>query len=76
MHQDADVYAAVLEPGTTLTQPLQPGRHAWLQVASGSVKVNGTELRAGDGAAISDEPALQLSGNGAGRSEFLLFDLA
>jgi hypothetical protein len=32
-------------------------------------------LKAGDGVAVSDEPALSLKGNGAG-AELLLFDLA
>ena len=35
----------------------------------------GVALRAGDGVAVSDEPALSLKGNGAG-AELLLFDLA
>jgi len=52
---------------------LKPERHAYVQVARGSVTLNGTELEEGDGAAISDEKAVQLTGiKGA---EVLLFDL-
>jgi quercetin 2,3-dioxygenase len=74
VHQDADVLAAVLAPGRPLVHALRPGRHAWVQVARGAVTVNGTALGQGDGAALSDERAVEL---GATRSsEVLLFDLA
>jgi len=63
-----------LEPGKTLNYNLAPGRHAWIQIARGSVDLNGHLLTAGDGAAISDETALRLSARE--KSEFLLFDLA
>ncbi|MDP9262903.1 MAG: pirin family protein, partial [Acidobacteriota bacterium] len=49
---------------------------AWLQVARGAVALNGVALKAGDGAAISDESALEIAGAGDGSSEILLFDLA
>ena len=52
---------------------LQPGRHAWVQVVRGSIKLNGSALIAGDGAAIVDEP-LDLTASSA--SEALLIDLA
>ncbi len=51
-----------------------PDRHGWLQVARGSVELNGKKLNQGDGAAISDEKTLSLKG--ATDSEVLLFDLA
>jgi len=50
------------------------GRNGWLQVARGSVDVNGQPLDAGDGAAISDEATIVVKGQ-ADRSEFLVFDL-
>lgn len=77
IHQDASVYASVLDSGKCLQAELKPGRHGWLQLVSGQLDVNGTTLRKGDGAAISGESALRIastSGNGA--AEFLLFDLA
>ena len=38
---------------------LKPGRHAWVQLISGELEVNGTRLEKGDGAAISGETVLQ-----------------
>jgi hypothetical protein len=71
IHQDAALYGGVLEKGN-VTFELLPGRHAWVQVAKGQIKLNGQTLVAGDGAAVSDEKRLQLEGDG----EVLLFDLA
>jgi redox-sensitive bicupin YhaK (pirin superfamily) len=76
LHQDARVYATLLERGARVSHPLAPGRHAWVQVARGEVEVNGVPLSAGDGAALSDEQALAVVGRGAGTAELLLFDLA
>jgi hypothetical protein len=74
IHQDVRLYAADIEPGESLRHELAADRHAWLQVARGVAELNGNELRAGDGAAISGERSLQLgTGDGA---ELLLFDLA
>ena len=77
VNQDASVYASLLASGKSLDLPLAPGRHAWVQLVSGELDVNGTRLKKGDGAAISKEEKLTLasvSGNGA--AEFLVFDLA
>jgi redox-sensitive bicupin YhaK (pirin superfamily) len=52
---------------------LEAGRHAWLHVAAGAVSANGVPLRAGDGAAISDEKAVEVTASE--RAEILLFDL-
>ncbi len=76
IHQDARVYAALLGGGQTASLELSPGRHAWVQVARGAVEVNGTRLEAGDGAAISEEARLALTGRGAEEAEVLVFDLA
>jgi len=77
IHQDASVYASLLDSGKTLDAQLKPGRHAWVQLINGELDVNGTNLKAGDGAAISGETALRLSStSGNGAAEFLLFDLA
>ncbi len=54
---------------------LAAGRHAWVQVASGALTVNGAALQAGDGAALSDEPHVTLAATGAG-THALVFDLA
>jgi hypothetical protein len=74
LHQDVDLYATSLAAGQTLGVALRPLRHAWLQVARGTVRLDGTVLAAGDGAAVLDQGALQLASEGGG--EILLFDLA
>jgi redox-sensitive bicupin YhaK (pirin superfamily) len=74
IHQDARVYATLLEPGQELRHELAPGRHAWVQVVRGAVSINGQELKQSDGAAISQEESLLIKGTEA--SEILLFDLA
>ena len=73
IQQDAQLYAALLEPGQEVAHELKPGRHAWAQVARGAVEINGQVLQQGDGAAVSDEAQLSLTGREA--SEVLLFDL-
>ena len=74
VHQDVRLFAASLTAGTTLTQPLAAGRHAWLQVAGGVVALEGDELREGDGAAIAGETSVTLATTTG--AELLLFDLA
>ena len=70
IHQDVKLYAAKLDGGV-VKHDLKPGRYAWIQVARGSMTLNGTKLEAGDGAAVSNEKQVTLAGNG----EALLFDL-
>ena len=74
IHQDANLYIARLDKGAEAKQKLEAGRHAWVQIARGAVKLNGTELKAGDGAAISKETELRVVAQEP--SEVLLFDLA
>ena len=72
IHQDADVYSALLN-GEELQLPLRPDRGAWVQVARGTVAVNGQEVGPGDGVAIAEEEMVRL---GPGKdAEILLFDL-
>lgn len=73
IHQDVDLYAAVLEPGTSASLALRPGRHAWVQVIRGDLSLNGHDLLPGDGAAVSDETGLELSARN--EAEVLVFDL-
>jgi len=75
VHQDVSLYVAQLDKEQQVEHTLAPGRHAWLQVAKGSVELNGTHLDQADGAAVSDEQKLAISGAENG-SEILLFDLA
>ncbi len=74
IRQDNEVYAAVLGAGESVRHELKPERHAYVQVARGSVKLNGQKLAEGDGAAISAEKAVELTG--VKDAEVLLFDLA
>jgi redox-sensitive bicupin YhaK (pirin superfamily) len=78
VHQDVALYLArpVAGAGEALRYNLARGRHAWLQVVRGAVTLNGHPLRAGDAAAVSDEPALSVTADGPGEAEVLLFDLA
>jgi redox-sensitive bicupin YhaK (pirin superfamily) len=73
IQQDARLFAALLEKGQAVRHPLAAGRKGWLQVARGSVQLNGTALKAGDGVAIEGEPQLELSTDSS--AEVLLFDL-
>lgn len=73
IHQDADVYLGILQPGDRVTRALAPGRHAWVQVAQGEIAANGLPLRAGDGAAPSREPRLELTAGAP--ATVVVFDL-
>lgn len=74
IQQDMSLYSTVLEPGSSVKYSLAPSRHAWIQLPTGSISVNGQELTSGDGAAVSDEQELTITANEP--SELLLFDLA
>jgi len=74
IRQDARIFAGILRRGERVSQPLAPGRHAWVQVARGTVALGGLALAAGDGAAVSDEASLEIKGTED--SEILVFDLA
>jgi redox-sensitive bicupin YhaK (pirin superfamily) len=75
LHTDATVYAGLFEAGESAILALARGRHAWVHVARGQVRVNARELHAGDGAALSGEEAVRIEGT-AGGGEVLVFDLA
>jgi redox-sensitive bicupin YhaK (pirin superfamily) len=73
IHQDTDLYAGRLSPRDAVEHSLRAGRSAWLQVARGQIMLNDQALEPGDGAAISDERALEIRGRTP--SEVLLFDM-
>jgi len=75
IHQDADIYDALLASGQAVTHALKPGRKSWIQVVSGAVAVNGQAAVAGDGVAVKDETALSITSQ-AEDSAILVFDLA
>jgi quercetin 2,3-dioxygenase len=74
INQDVRLYASILSSGEEVSLDLAGGRHAWVQVISGSLDVNGEKLTVGDGAAISDETSLKMKALDD-KTEFLLFDL-
>jgi hypothetical protein len=74
VHQDAKLYATLLDQGTTVEHALAPGRHAWVQVARGTVALDDQPLAVGDGAAVSGATSIRLTGRSA--AEVLVFDLA
>jgi redox-sensitive bicupin YhaK (pirin superfamily) len=74
LHQDAEVYSGILDKGEQVSYDMRAGRNAWVQVVKGSLKLNGVELAAGDGAAVSGEEKLTFDADEP--SEILLFDLA
>jgi hypothetical protein len=75
IHQDADIYDALLSNGHVVTQPVRAGRKSWVQVVSGAVEVNGAAAVAGDGVAAENEALLSITSR-AEDSEVLVFDLA
>ncbi len=74
IHQDARIYLADLDAGGQLNYTLSVGRHVWVQVLRGSVRIGEAELGPGDGVALSEEPGLSVTA--VGDSEVMLFDLA
>jgi redox-sensitive bicupin YhaK (pirin superfamily) len=74
IHQDADLFIARLDKNEETNHEIKPGRHAWVQVARGNVRLNDLELKQGDGAAISKEKEIRVVAQEP--SEVLLFDLA
>ena len=75
IHREVDFYASILGEGDHVTHDLVGGRSAWVQVARGSVMLNGQLLSAGDGAAIERARAIALVGSSV-EAEILLFDMA
>ena len=73
LRQDTAIYATILDGDERVALPLQQGRQAYVQVARGSVKVNGVLLDSGDAVQVSGESTISLAE--ASGAEVLLFDL-
>jgi quercetin 2,3-dioxygenase len=73
INQDADVYVAKLDAGRGIEHSFGGGRAAWVQLIEGELTVNGVQLQAGDGAAVTDEQQVQLKAQQP--AHFLFFDL-
>ena len=74
VHADASLYAGLFNGDEKAELPLDTRRSTYVQVARGSLKVNGLDATAGDAVLLDQEPALRLEG---GRdAEVIVFDLA
>ncbi|HEX7417516.1 MAG TPA: pirin family protein [Steroidobacteraceae bacterium] len=73
IHQDARIYAALLDGAESASFELAPGRRAYVHVARGSLSVAGQRLGAGDALKIDARPQIELTQGE--RAEVLLFDL-
>jgi quercetin 2,3-dioxygenase len=74
LHQDARLFIANLGPGERADYEVGRDHGIWLQLARGVIALNGTEMREGDGAAVEDEPAIEIETETD--AELLVFDLA
>jgi redox-sensitive bicupin YhaK (pirin superfamily) len=72
--QDMRLWASVLTPGQQIAHKPGSYKYGWLQVANGSVELNGHTLNQGDGVAITDEPHLSIKALSS--AEVLVFDLS
>jgi len=73
IHQDARMYAALLDGAERAEHQLANGRRAYVHVARGSVKVQGRRLSEGDALKLEKVDGITLE-QGA-QAEVLLFDL-
>ncbi len=76
IHQDAKLYSTLLEQGQTVSHQFAPDRYGYVQVVRGSITLNGQQLQTSDGAFITAEGQVTLTGDGEQQAEVLLFDLA
>jgi redox-sensitive bicupin YhaK (pirin superfamily) len=74
VHQDVSLFASILDANETIDHVMDQTRHAWIQVARGSISVNGENAEQGDGVVVFGEPSLTFQAQQG--SEILLFDLA
>jgi hypothetical protein len=75
IHSDAVMYAGIFRERDAFELPLSEGRHAWVHVAKGSVRVQGQALSAGDGLAMTEERSVRIEGVEGAEGEVLVFDL-
>jgi redox-sensitive bicupin YhaK (pirin superfamily) len=73
INQDAEIFSAKFLGEKTKKFVVEKNRKVWIQMISGKLKVNETQLFQGDGCAIEDEKEIELKTKSG--AEFLLFDL-
>ncbi len=71
--QDASIYLLKLQPGNRARHELTADRGLWLQVAKGSINVNGVELVAGDAVSLEESGEIEITSTTS--AEAILFDL-
>lgn len=74
IHQDASIFAAAVGPGKSVRHEPGAGRHTWVQVVRGDLRVNGLPVGEGDG--VAGEPGVALAFESDSAGEVLVFDLA
>ena len=74
LNQDVSLFASILSEGEQVGYEMDSARYAWIQVARGSIEVNGDSANQGDGVVVVAEPALTIRAQES--AEVLLFDLA
>ena len=73
IHQDAGIYAAILNAGDRAEHAVGTGRNAYVHLIRGQLSVNGNVLKGGDALKITGEPLVSF--DQADAAELLLFDL-
>ena len=73
IHQDAAIYASILQEGEQAEHALAAGRIAYVHLIRGSLVVNGTPLKTGDALKLTQEASVIITQ--PEDAEFLLFDL-
>lgn len=74
VHQDVNIFATTLDAETQVQHELSPGRHIWVQVVRGNVRLGGESLAEGDGAAITEVEEITIEA--IDDAELLIFDLS
>ena len=74
VHQDISLFASILGAGQEVERTMNEARYAWIQVARGSISVNGENADQGDGVIVVGESNLKIKAQDD--AEILLFDLA
>jgi quercetin 2,3-dioxygenase len=74
IHADARLWAGTLSPGRPFSLPLLLSGNGWVQVARGTLELDGHTLGPGDSAALEGVSEVRL--NATTQAELLAFDLA
>lgn len=74
IHQDVQLYRAIVAENGNISVPIDNGRHAWVHVARGIVELNGEKMREGDGLAINEGGPIEITSSTS--AEVLIFDIA